>query len=260
MGILNVTPDSFSEGGKYADAGAAMAHGQELIAGGASIIDVGGESTRPGSQPVRSSEQIRRIVPVIAALQARCLISVDTSRSEVAGAALDAGAHFINDIFAGMDDPKMFVLAAQRRVPIVLMHMQGNPATMQQNPSYENVVAEVTGFLRQRIDAAIEAGIEEWRILIDPGIGFGKGLQHNLKLLRQLKEFKALGRPLVVGTSRKGFIEKITGEPVESGRPLGTAATVAWSIAKGADIVRVHDARAMSQVVRMIEAIQNEGA
>jgi len=262
MGVLNVTPDSFSDGGQFSDVSAAVAHGREMAAAGAAVIDVGGESTRPGSQLVPAEEQIRRVVPVIAALvdRAPAVISIDTSRAEVAAAALDAGAHLINDVFAGQDDPDLLPLAARRAVPIILMHMQGRPADMQVKPRYQNVTAEVFDFLRERIDAALAAGVDPSRILIDPGIGFGKTLEHNLVLLRELAQLKTLGRPVVVGTSRKQFIGKITGEELASGRLFGTAATISWAVANGADLLRVHDVGPMSQVVRMIEAIQTAGA
>ena len=258
MGVLNQTPDSFSDGGQYIDSGAAIAHGLRLAANGAAVIDVGGESTRPGAQPVAADEQIRRVVPVIKGLagQVKALISIDTSRAAVAEAALDAGAGLINDVFAGQDDPALLPLAARRGVPIILMHMQGRPATMQVNPIYSDVMAQVILFLRERVAAAISAGVDQRRILVDPGIGFGKTDEHNLTLLRRLSELKSLGRPIAIGTSRKGFIGRITDEDIAGGRPFGTAATVAWSIANGASLVRVHEVAAMSQVARMIEAIQ----
>jgi dihydropteroate synthase len=259
MGILNVTPDSFSDGGKFYEPEAAVDHGRKIFESGASIIDVGGESTRPGSLPVEPLEQIRRVVPVIRTLADRALISIDTGSAAVARAALDAGAKIINDIYAGLHDPELLPLAAQRQVPVILMHMQGKPATMQVDPRYDHVTGEVISFLKDRLGAALAAGIREQSILIDPGIGFGKTMEHSLTLLRHLKDLKSLGRPVVVGTSRKGFIGRITGESIESGRPFGTAATTAWSIANGADIVRVHDVGATSQVVRVIEAIQNFG-
>jgi dihydropteroate synthase len=259
MGVLNVTPDSFSDGGQYVDPSRAIAHGREMAAAGAAVIDVGGESTRPGSEPVAPDEQIRRIIPVIRGLagQIPAIISVDTSWALVARAALDAGGHLVNDVFAGRDDPELLPLVAARRVPIILMHMQGRPATMQHNPSYTDVVAEVLQFLQDRSAAAQAAGIDRSRILIDPGIGFGKTVEHNLTLLRRISNFKSLDLPLVVGTSRKGFLGKIAGETPESGRPFGTAATVAWAVANGADLVRVHDVGPMAQVVRTIGAIQH---
>lgn len=259
MSVLNVTPDSFSDGGQFLDPSVAIAKGEQMVADGAALIDIGGESTRPGSQPTPEQEQIRRIAPVIRGLRDRTAIamSVDTTRAQVAEAALDAGASLINDISAGRDDPAMLPLLARRQVPVILMHMQGTPATMQIDPTYEDVVAEVTAFLRRRVADAITAGINPSQILIDPGIGFGKTVEHNLQVLRRLTELKSLGQPVVVGTSRKGFIGKITGEDLSTGRPFGTAATVAWAVANGADLVRVHDVGPMSQVVRMIGAIQS---
>ena len=258
MGILNVTPDSFSDGGKFTDVSLAAAHAEEMAAAGAAVIDVGGESTRPGSQPVPAVEQIRRVVPVIRAIrdQVGALLSIDTTRATVAEAALDAGAHLINDISAGRDDPAMLPLAARRGAPIVLMHLKGTPATMQDNPVYRDVMAEVMESLRQRIETALSAGIDRSKILIDPGIGFGKTMNHNLELIRRLGELAALGPPVVVGASRKGFMGRITGEDLASGRRFATAATVAWAVTNHAALVRVHDVGPMAQVVRMIEAIQ----
>ena len=258
MGVLNVTPDSFSDGGQFLDPDTAVRHAQEMVAAGATVIDIGGESTRPGSQPVAPEEQIKRVVRVVRGLAGRvsAIISIDTSRAAVAEAALDAGAKLVNDIFAGRDDPDLLPLVARRGVPLILMHMQGRPATMQASPTYSDVTAEVIAFLRERVAAAEAAGIDRRRLLIDPGIGFGKSVEHNFELLRRLAELRSLGLPIVIGTSRKGFIGKITGETAESGRPFGTAATVAWSVANGADLVRVHDVAPMAQVVRMIGAIQ----
>ncbi|HWP40007.1 MAG TPA: dihydropteroate synthase, partial [Tepidisphaeraceae bacterium] len=214
--------------------------------------------TRPGSDPVDEPEQIRRVVPVLQALGGKNLpvvYSIDTTRSAVAEAALDAGAYIINDISAGTDDPRMLQLAARRRSPVILMHMLGRPKTMQVNPSYQDVTAEVSGYLNERIIAAGICGIDPEKILIDPGIGFGKTVEHNLELLRRLRELTVLGRPVVVGTSRKSFIGRITGESEPSRRLFGTAATVAWCLANGAAIVRVHDVGPMVQVVKMMRAI-----
>ena len=260
MGVLNVTPDSFSDGGKFAEAEAAVGRAMALSDAGADVIDLGGESTRPGSDPTSPDEQIRRVSPVLRRIagKVKSLISIDTGSAAVAEAALDAGAALINDIYAGQNDPALLPLAARRGVPIVLMHMQGRPATMQRNPTYAHVVPEVIAFLRERIGVAEKAGVDPDNILIDPGIGFGKAINHNLELIRRMDEIKAgVGRPMVVGISRKGFLGKITGESLESGRPFGTAAAVAWAAAHGADLLRVHDVASMSQVVRMIEAIQN---
>jgi dihydropteroate synthase len=262
MGVLNVTPDSFSDGGRYADLDAAVGHGGEMAAQGAAILDVGGESTRPGSEPVPEAEQIQRVVPVIRALanEVPALLSIDTTRAAVAEAALDAGARLVNDISGGLDDPALLPLVARRGVPVVLMHMQGTPATMQVNPAYGDVAGEIRQFLEARVAAAESAGIDRARVLIDPGIGFGKRMGHNLELIRRLGEFTSLGRPMVVGVSRKGFIGRITGEDLASGRRFGTAAAVAWTVAHGAAVVRVHDVGPMAQVVRMIEAIKHGAA
>jgi len=258
MGVLNVTPDSFSDGGRFASVESAIGQAEKLAADGADLIDIGGESTRPGSQRIDPHEQIRRIVPVLQSAAHRLPVvwSVDTRSSQVAAAAIDAGASVINDISAGRDDPAILRLAAQHGLPIILMHMQGEPATMQVNPHYTNVIEEVKSFFIERIEAAKSAGINSDRILLDPGIGFGKNVNHNLTLIRDMSRFKDLGRPLVIGTSRKGFIGTISGEPQPNQRLMGTAATVAWSIANGADIVRVHDVEAMLKVVRVIRAIQ----
>lgn len=258
MGVLNVTPDSFSDGGRYLDPAAAADHARAMLDAGADLIDIGGESTRPGSDPVDDDEQIRRVVPVLQSFRGRlpAVFSIDTTRASVAQAALDAGAFLVNDISAGLDDPTMLLTTARRRAPIILMHMLGRPKTMQVAPAYEDVTAEVSGFLNERLIAAGIAGIEVDRILLDPGFGFGKTLEHNLELLRRLREITVLGRPLVVGTSRKSFIGRITGEDEPSRRLFGTAATVAWAVTNGAAIVRVHDVEPMGQVVKMIRAIQ----
>ncbi|HEX3355839.1 MAG TPA: dihydropteroate synthase [Tepidisphaeraceae bacterium] len=257
MGVLNVTPDSFSDGGKYATTDAAIARAEEIADAGAHIIDIGGESTRPGAEPVSPDEQIRRVVPVLQAVAHRLpvLFSIDTTSSEVAQAALDAGAAIINDISAGRDDPHILTLAGRKRCPIILMHMLGRPKTMQQAPHYEEVTPEVAGFLNERIVTAGIHGVDLDRILLDPGIGFGKMRMHNLQLLRNLRELTVLGRPLVIGTSRKRFIGEITGETDPDNRLFGTAATVAWSLANGASIVRVHDVEPMMKAVRIIQAI-----
>jgi len=258
MGVLNVTPDSFSDGGKFASSEAAIEHARAMARDGAAILDIGGESTRPGSQAVEADEQIRRILPVIKAIAGRVdvMLSVDTTRAAVAEAALDAGCYLVNDISGGRDDEGMLPLVARRKAPIVLMHMQGTPATMQKAPVYTDVAGEVASFLRERVAAARALGIEAERILIDPGIGFGKTMGHNLELIRRLGELKAVGRPIVAGVSRKGFIGTITGEEVPANRLFGTAASVAWCIMQGASIVRVHDVRPMVQVVQMIRAIR----
>jgi dihydropteroate synthase len=258
MGVLNLTPDSFSDGGRFDSIESAVAHAQALAAAGADIIDIGGESARPGSMPVPPQEQIHRVIPAIRALADRSIkvvISIDTTSAQVARAAVDAGAGMINDISAGRDDPAMLSLGAQCKLPIILMHMQGTPATMQQNPAYREVGKEVRDFLIERRQAACDAGIDRAHILLDPGIGFGKTDEHNLELLRQTGSFAQLGSPLVIGASRKGFIGRITGELDAADRVFGTAAVVAWCVANGTGIVRVHDVGAMNKIVQMIAAL-----
>src|SRR5262245_47654102 len=245
MGVLNVTPDSFSDGGRYADPTAAIAHAEEMISAGADMLDIGGESTRPGAEPVAPAEQIRRVVPVIRKLASShpsVVLSTDTTKSDVAAAAIDAGAHLVNDISAGRDDQRMLPLVASRAVPVVLMHMQGTPQTMQIDPRYTDVVREVVAFLTDRIRAALDCGIPRQHILADPGIGFGKQIEHNLALLRDTRKIvEAIHHPIVVGASRKGFIGTITGQPEPRQRVFGTAAAVAWTISSGASVARVHD-------------------
>jgi dihydropteroate synthase len=257
MGVLNVTPDSFSDGGRFAALESAVAQAEKLARDGAELIDIGGESTRPGSQRIEPDEQIRRIVPVLKAAAKRLPVvwSVDTRSAKVAEAAMDAGTEVINDISAGRDDPRILRVAAERGAPVILMHMQGEPATMQDDPRYGDVMAEVKAFLAERMAAAEAAGVRREKIMLDPGIGFGKKLEHNLTLLREMKSLTSLGRPLVIGTSRKGFIGRIAGESEPSKRVMGTAASVAWSIANGAAIVRVHDVEPMIKVVRVVRAI-----
>ncbi len=265
MGILNVTPDSFSDGGRFAAAAdpvaAAVAAAAAMVDAGASIIDVGGESTRPGSSPVPEAEQVARVEPVIRAIKnaaVRVVISVDTTRSVVAAAALAAGATVVNDVSAGLDDPALLPLVAAAGADVILMHMRGTPATMQDAPAYADVVAEVVEFLSARAAAAGAAGVRPERVLLDPGIGFGKAVGHNLLLMRDLHRLVGLGRPVVVGTSRKGFISRVTGEPADD-RTIGTAATVAWAAAAGAAVVRVHDVGPMSRIVSMTRAIRDAG-
>jgi dihydropteroate synthase len=255
MGVVNVTPDSFSDGGLYLDPEAAIVHGRALAEAGAAILDVGGESTRPGAAPVPAEEELRRVEPVVAGLAGvGPAISVDTSKAAVAAAALDAGAAIVNDVTALRGDPEMAALVADRGAGVVLMHMAGEPRTMQANPEYGDVVAEVRDFLAARLDAAVAAGIDESMIWLDPGIGFGKTDQHNFELLRGLGELAALGRPLVVGTSRKGFIGRIDGSPADE-RLGGTIATSILAAAAGADVLRVHDVREMAQALRVASAV-----
>jgi dihydropteroate synthase len=256
MGIVNVTPDSFSGDG-VPDADAAVRRAWRLVEDGADIVDIGGESTRPGSQPVPVDEEMRRVLPVIERLMAQKFpapISVDTYKPEVAAQALEAGACIVNDIF-GLRQLGMLELVAERRPVVVIIHMQGTPQTMQLNPTYTDCVGEIAEFLRQQAEAAQRVGLPKDRIIVDPGIGFGKTVEHNLEILRRLRELKALGYPVLVGTSRKSFIGKVLGIEVPAERVWGTAATVAIAIANGADIVRVHDVREMAQVVRMTDAI-----
>lgn len=256
MGVLNVTPDSFSDGGKFLDSGKAVAHGLQMAADGAAVIDVGGESTRPGSDAVPTAEQTRRVVPVIEALsrQADVPISIDAHDVEVARAALDAGATIVNDITALADD-RMATLVRDSAVPVILMHMQGTPRTMQREPTYDDVVGEILHFLLERARHAESFGIPSERVFIDPGIGFGKTLQHNLSLLRYVDRFVATGYHVLVGTSRKRFIGSITGREQPSDRAFGTAATVALCAAAGVSLVRVHDVAAMRDVVRVTHAV-----
>ncbi len=256
MGILNVTPDSFSDGGLYLDTEKAVAHGIEMASAGAGIIDIGGESTRPGAAAVSAEQQIKRVVPVIEQLsrQVDVSISIDTTSSKVAVAALEAGAGIINDISGLRFDNKMAHIAAETGAALVIMHMQGEPGTMQQSPHYDDVVAEVKSFLASQKAAAMRAGVEESQIVVDPGIGFGKKLEHNLLLLKKLSEFRELG-PVLVGPSRKSFIGEILGINKAIDRVWGTAAAVAWCAVAGAQIIRVHDVAEMKQSVKVIHAI-----
>jgi len=246
MGVINVTPDSFSDGGEWFDGDAALAHAADLVADGADILDVGGESTRPGAAPVPEHEELRRVVPIVEAAAARhpsTQISVDTSKLAVARAALDAGATYVNDVTAFRADPGLAALTAERGADCCLMHMLGEPRTMQDDPRYEDVVSEVKAFLEARLAFAVAEGVPEDRIQLDPGIGFGKTLEHNLELLRRLDELAALGRPLVVGTSRKGFIGRLTGRTTPADRVPGTLATNVLALERGASVFRVHDVR-----------------
>lgn len=254
MGVVNVTPDSFSDGGRYLDADAAVRHGEELARDGAEILDVGGESTRPGATEVDEVEELRRVEPVVAALAGDVTVSIDTSKLAVAEAALDAGASIVNDVTAFKHDPKMAGLCAERGVGVVLMHMPGNPRTMQDDPRYDDVVDDVKAFLAERMEFAVGQGIDEERIWLDPGIGFGKTLEHNLELLRRLGELRELGRPLVIGTSRKSFIGKVDGSDVEE-RIGGSIATSVLAAAEGAEVLRVHDVAEMAQALAVTNAV-----
>jgi dihydropteroate synthase len=257
MGVLNVTPDSFSDGGQYLESGAAVAHGVELIEAGAAILDIGGESTRPGAEPVGAEEERRRVVPVISALAASgrdVALSIDTSKASVAAAALDAGATFVNDVTAFRADPALAGLVADRGVDCCLMHMLGEPRTMQIDPRYDDVVGDVKAFLEERMSFAVGAGIAEGRILLDPGIGFGKTLEHNLELLRRLDELVALGRPVVIGTSRKSFLGTLTGREDPQARVPGTIATNVLAYERGARVFRVHDVAPVVDALRVTAA------
>lgn len=254
MGVVNVTPDSFSDGGLFIDPEQAIAHGRELVEQGAEILDVGGESTRPGAEEVGAEEERRRVEPVIAGLAGKATVSVDTSKAAVAEAALAAGASIVNDVTALRGDPGMAALCAEREAGLVLMHMQGDPRTMQVEPRYGDVVDDVRAFLAERVESAVAAGVAEERIWVDPGIGFGKTLEHNLELLRRLGELRELGRPLVVGTSRKSFIARIDDSPVEE-RLGGTIASSILAAVEGADVLRVHDVAETAQAFRVASAI-----
>ena len=254
MGVLNVTPDSFSDGGEFLTAEAAVTHGLAMAQSGADIIDIGGESTRPGSMRVASEEEMERVLPVIEQL-ARTItlpISIDTSKTQVARAAIERGATIINDITGGRD-PEMFALAAEKQAALIIMHMQGTPETMQRAPTYADVVGEVTDFFRQRYDAAIRSGIDPLCIAFDPGIGFGKTVAHNLDLLANLSRLQVEHRPLVVGVSRKSFLGKISGQP--DGRESATVAMTSLLRERGAHILRVHDVAANAQALRATEAL-----
>jgi dihydropteroate synthase len=241
MGVVNVTPDSFSDGGEWLDPDAAVAHGRDLVAQGAAILDIGGESTRPGAEPVTATEELRRVVPVLEGLAgAGARLSIDTSKAAVAAAALDAGATFVNDVTALRGDPAMAALVAERGCDVCLMHMLGEPRTMQRDPRYADVVDDVKAFLARRLELAVAAGIAEGHVWLDPGIGFGKTVDHNLELLARLDEIVALGRPVVVGTSRKSFLGVITGRAAGERVPA-TIATNVLALARGARVFRVHD-------------------
>jgi dihydropteroate synthase len=258
MGILNVTPDSFSDGGKYAAVEAALQQAQYMLSEGVDIIDVGGESTRPNADPVPALEQIQRVVPVIEAIRqhSEVLISIDTTNSKVAEAALTAGANLINDVSAGLNDPAILTLAASQNVPIILMHSQGLPKTMQDNPYYDNVVQEVIDALQQRINAALAAGIHREAIMIDVGIGFGKRKQDNLDLLAHLADFVALGFPVLLGTSRKRFMGSICDVSEPAQLVTATAVTTALGVMAGVLLFRVHDVRENRQAVDIAWAIK----
>jgi dihydropteroate synthase len=270
MGIINVTPDSFSDGGRFAGVEAAVAHGRALAAEGADLLDVGGESTRPGAEPVTAEDEARRVVPVVRRLatEAGVPVSIDTTKASVAEAALAAGATVVNDVSGGRTDPQILGVTADAGAGFVAMHMQGEPRTMQDDPRYHDVVGEVTDFLRQRVVVAREAGIRVDAVAVDPGIGFGKALDHNLTLLARLPELVAsVGVPVLIGTSRKRFLGALVrdtggveGEPAPDARDDATLATTVWAVERGARIVRVHDVRGTVHAVRLLEALTKAAA
>ncbi|MCU0244521.1 MAG: dihydropteroate synthase [Acidobacteria bacterium] len=261
MGIVNVTPDSFADGGRYADPARAVAHGLALVAEGADIVDVGGESTRPGSRPVPEAEETARVVPVVAGLrrESRALISVDTTKAAVARAALDAGADIVNDISAFRFDPAMAGVVARSGAGAVLMHMKGTPATMQDDPRYDDLVGEIAAFLDDRLRVAEAAGVPRERLVVDPGIGFGKTVEHNLEILRRAADFLALGRPLLLGFSRKAFLGRVLGGLAPDERLEATLAAAVLAVERGAHILRVHDVGPVAKAVRAAEAILGPG-
>lgn len=257
MGIVNVTPDSFSDGGRFADPGRAVEHALAMVADGADILDIGGESTRPGAEPVGEAEELRRVLPVIRALrsQSQVLISIDTMKASVARAALDAGADIINDVTGLRGDAAMVRLASETQCGLVAMHMIGDPQTMQNAPHYENVVAEVSGYLAERLRVLTSAGIDKQRIVLDPGFGFGKSLEHNLTLFRHLPDLIIDDRPLLIGVSRKSMISKVIHSTEMADRYWPTVALTAHAREHGARIIRVHDVQPNAHALRMIEAI-----
>ncbi|MBI3648024.1 MAG: dihydropteroate synthase [Actinobacteria bacterium] len=262
MGIVNVTPDSFSDGGLFQHPQDAVGHGARLVDEGADVVDVGGESTRPGSDPVPVEEELGRVLPVIEGILAArpgTPVSVDTRKAAVAKGALAAGASIVNDVSAG-SDPEMFGVVRRTEAGMVLMHMKGDPKTMQVEPHYDDVVEEVREFLRERVEAAVFAGISAQRLCVDPGIGFGKDLGHNLELLRHLSAFEDLGATLMVGPSRKRFVRMLTGAEDPDALVEGTAAAVAWCAAQRVDVVRVHDVGQMVRVLKVVDAIVRGGA
>jgi dihydropteroate synthase len=257
MGVVNVTPDSFSDGGRYLDPERAISRGLELVGEGAAILDIGGESTRPGALPVGAQEELRRVLPVVEGLAAagtEARISIDTSKAAVASKALEAGATCVNDVTALRGDPEMASLVASAGVDVCLMHMLGEPRTMQEDPRYDDVVSEVKAFLEERLRYAVERGVDEDRVLLDPGIGFGKTIEHNLELIARIDELVALGRPVVIGASRKSFIGRITGRPDPADRVAGTVAVNVLAYERGARVFRVHDVAPSRDALAMAAA------
>ena len=262
VGVLNVTPDSFSDGGDFLDPDGAATHAAAMLEEGARIIDVGGESTRPGSERVTPEEEARRVVPVVERIVAErpeVIVSIDTYRAGIAEAALEAGASIVNDVSALRGDPRMAGVVAEARCPVILMHMLGEPKTMQLNPSYDEVVREVREFLAKRAEHAVASGVREENIILDPGIGFGKTLEHNLALLNHLDSIVGLGFPVLVGASRKSFIGRITGVQEARERLFGTVATTVLAYERGATLFRVHDVRANREALAVVRAILDAG-
>jgi dihydropteroate synthase len=261
VGIVNVTPDSFSDGGQFLEAGRAVEHGLQLVKEGADIIDVGGESTRPGAEMISEAEELRRVLPVIEGLAERTKapISIDSQKPRVARAALEAGASIINDIAANREGPEMWKLAAEKNAGYVLMHMQGTPQTMHLAPKYNDVVADVSDFFEERLRRVLSCGVRAEQVVLDPGIGFGKTVQHNLQLLAGLSRFRIHQRPLLLGVSRKSFIGKLVGGEVDERMP-GSIACGLWAVLNGVQLIRTHDVAATVQAVRMLEEIQRVSA
>ncbi len=257
MGVLNVTPDSFSDGGKFLTTEKAVEHGMQMAAEGADLIDVGGESTRPGAEPVAAEEELHRVIPVIEKLRPKIHIpiSIDTSKAQVASAAIETGASIVNDVTGGRGDEEMLPLVAETKSAFIIMHMQGNPRTMQLEPRYADVASEVADFFRQQYARAIECGSDPMAIAFDPGIGFGKTVEHNLELLAQLEKIRVHDRPLVIGVSRKGFLAKLIGAPEMEARLGPTLALTSLLRSRGADVFRVHDVKENATALRVTEAI-----
>jgi dihydropteroate synthase len=258
MGVVNVTPDSFSDGGRFLDPEAAIAHGRALAAEGATVLDVGGESTRPGAAPVGAEQEAARVLPVVRALagETGLPVSIDTTKAAVAAAAIDAGATIVNDVSAGRLDPEILAVIAGAGAGFVAMHMQGEPRTMQRDPRYDDVVAEVGAFLVERVEAAVAAGIAREAVMVDPGIGFGKTLDHNLALLAALPQLvERVGVPVLVGTSRKTFIGRLLGTDATEARDDGTLASVVWALDRGARMVRVHDVRRAARAAALLDVL-----
>ncbi len=263
MGVVNVTPDSFSDGGLYLDADAAIAHGVALRDAGAAVLDVGGESTRPGAAPVPADEEIARVVPVVRALAADSLVpvSIDTTKASVAARAIEAGATIVNDVSAGRNDPDLLAVVADAGAGYVAMHMQGEPRTMQADPRYDNVVREVGDFLIERLDAALRSGIASQSLMADPGIGFGKTATHNLALLAGVSALvERVPAPILVGASRKSFIGRLLGVDDPTARDDATLATVVWSLDRGAAMVRVHDVRSAGRAAALLHVLEGAAA